>query len=151
MKTLLMLVSLLALGTWSTPSSTAQHPDPRAAIFVTRGCNACHAVSGLGLKASNATGPDLTFAYGDVVSRYGVNLQAFLSDPGGVMKLVLAAQHRVSIVDRDSIVQILRRLYEERKASLAPGALTSSAFPDSLGRSVPSCRRLAWLSLPSSE
>jgi hypothetical protein len=98
------------------PATVGQRPDPRATIFVKHGCTDCHTISGLGRKTARDTAPDLTFSYGDVVARYGMSLEAFLADPPGTMQLVLASRHRLGVVDRDSMVAILRRLYEERRA-----------------------------------
>lgn len=90
--------------------------DPRARIFVQRGCTECHAISGLGVAAAKDVGPDLTFAYADVVHRYGVNLESFLNDPSGVMRLMLASHLHLARTDRDSMLHILKGLYEERRA-----------------------------------
>lgn len=148
--TAFLVAGVLGMGFGATAERT-QRPDPRGGIFIARGCTDCHAISGLRLKASSDVGPDLTFAYADVVSRYAVNLEAFLSDPPGAMELVLAGRHRVSVIDRDSIVQILRRLYEERKASRCAGVLTAQSSAGSLCRSIIPCRRLTWDSLLPSD
>lgn len=115
MKAILMLATV-ALCTGAAVAR--QHPDPRGAIFVKRGCTDCHAISGLGRQATRDVAPDLTFAYGEVVARYGVTLESFLADPPGTMELVLASRHRLNPVDRDSMVAILKRLYEQRRAGL---------------------------------
>lgn len=91
-------------------------PDPRGALFTQRGCTECHAVSGLGLKAATDVAPDLTYAYADVVIRYGVTLETFLDNPAGVMRLMLASHLRLTAAQRDSIVVILKQLYYERRA-----------------------------------
>jgi hypothetical protein len=119
----ILMVSALALLTGAAvdtgPASFgSQQPDPRGAIFVARGCTDCHPISGLGRKATRDVAPDLTFAYGEVVTRYQMSLEAFLASPPGTMELVLAARHRLSPVDRDSMVAILKRLYERRRAGL---------------------------------
>ena len=63
-------------------------------------------------------GPDLTVAYGDVMNRYGVTLEAFLYDPSGVMRMMLASHLRLSAVDRDSMIHTLKGLYENRRREL---------------------------------
>jgi hypothetical protein len=140
--TTVLVTAVLVAGAgtmWSgAGSSGAQRADPRAAIFVKRGCTACHAVVALGLRAAADGAPDLTFAYGDVVTRYGVNLEAFLGNPTGVMQLVLASHPRLSAVDRDSIARILQRLYAERRARLDRGA---PLFPRPAGFDVVARRR----------
>lgn len=92
--------------------------DPRAVIFIRRGCTECHAITGLGARASRDVAPDLTFAYADVVTRYGVNLESFLDNPSGVMRMMLASHLHLSAADRDSITHILKTLYEERRADM---------------------------------
>lgn len=92
--------------------------DPRAVIFVQRGCTECHAISGLGAIAEKDVGPDLTFAYADVLTRYDVNLESFLNDPSGVMRLMLASHLHLRMSDRDSMLHILKGLYQERRAGM---------------------------------
>ncbi len=112
-------------------------PDPRAAIFLGRGCADCHAISALGVQPAHDVGPDLTFAYADVGIRYGINLESFLYEPTGVMRLMLASHLHLSRVDRDSMLRILKGLYYERRAdmddeipSFPPSTPGSRARPD---------------------
>jgi len=93
-----------------------------AALFVRLGCSECHAVSALGVRAANDVAPDLTFAYADVVTRYGVNLEAFLANPTGVMRLMMVAHLDLTQADRDSIVHVLKTLHRERRADLRDAA-----------------------------
>jgi hypothetical protein len=65
-------------------------------------------------------GPDLTFAYGDVVNRYGMTLEAFLANPTGVMRLMLGAHLGMTTADRDSVVAILKRLHVQQRADAGP-------------------------------
>jgi len=92
--------------------------DPRAVIFVQRGCNACHGIWALRVKPKTDAGPDLTFAYVDVVNRYGMSLDAFLYNPSGVMRLMLASHLPLSAADRDSITHVLEAIYKEHRAQL---------------------------------
>lgn len=92
--------------------------DPRAAIFIKRGCNACHGIAALGVRARSDVGPDLTFAYADVLIRYEKNLETFLYSPTGVMEMVSGGHPVLNAVDRDSIVTILRALYLEHRAEM---------------------------------
>jgi hypothetical protein len=92
--------------------------DPRGLIFIQRGCNSCHAIAALGVRAKTDVGPDLTFAYADVLSRYETNLETFLSNPTGVMEMVLSSHPALDAVDRDSMVNILRALYVEHRAEM---------------------------------
>ena len=82
--TLLVVLSALLQSASGAPGP----PDPRAAIFVDRGCNECHAVSALGVRAKADVAPDLAFAYADVVNRYGVGLHYFLFNPTGIMRMI---------------------------------------------------------------
>lgn len=105
--------------TYSAPDTTRTiKRDPRAVIFIQRGCNACHGIAALGVRAKADVGPDLTFAYADVLIRYETNLETFLYSPTGVMEMVLGGHPVLNAVDRDSIVTILRALYLEHRAEM---------------------------------
>lgn len=110
--------------------------DPRAAIFLGRGCQECHAISALGVAAASDVGPDLSFAYADVVNRYAMNLQAFFDNPPGMMRLVLASHLRLTRADRDSMTHILTAVYHERLADMDPEI---PSFPPARAR--PAARR----------
>jgi mono/diheme cytochrome c family protein len=113
MKRVLMVLIVLLLGAVSLAAA-----QQAARIFVERGCTACHGISALQLKARSDVGPDLTFAYGDVVNRYGRSLESFLGNPTGIMRLMFTAHLNVTQADRDSIVHILRNLYLEHRAAV---------------------------------
>ena len=110
------LIIVAAASVAPIRTAGAQQPDARGAIFVTQGCNQCHAVWALGLKAKSDVGPDLTFAYVDVVTRYGVDLRNFLYDPSGVMRRVLTTHLKLNGVTRDSVADVLEALYKEHQA-----------------------------------
>ncbi len=114
------MVSMAVLLGGSVAAQAARR-DPRAAIFVQRGCAQCHAITALGVRAATDVGPDLTFAYADVVSRYGTNLESFLYNPTGVMRLMLASHLQLPTADRDSMLHILKGLYAERRADMDAG------------------------------
>lgn len=122
--TLFTLTALVALA-----GRAAAQTDARARIFVERGCRDCHAVSALKLKASADVGPDLTYAYGDVLRRYGLNLESFMANPPGAMRMMLASHIGLTAADRDSVVRILRGLYEERRADAETGVPTLPRTP----------------------
>jgi hypothetical protein len=117
-----ILIALTALAV--VAAAGRGQTDPRARIFVQRGCNDCHAVSALRVKAAADVGPDLTYAYGDVLRRYGLNLESFMANPTGVMRMMLASHLRLTVADRDLIVRLLRRVYQERSAD-SEGAMPS--------------------------
>jgi hypothetical protein len=131
-------------GRWSAGRLTADTAggsggDPRAAIFLHRGCPECHAISALGVKAMTDAGPDLTFAYADVGSRYGMSLQSFFDDTPGLMRLVLTSHLHLTKADRDSITRILHDVYQEHLAdmdrevpSFPPGRARPRSRPDSV-------------------
>ncbi|HUL01767.1 MAG TPA: hypothetical protein VLV16_00905 [Gemmatimonadales bacterium] len=110
------LITTMAVATLAPATLAAQHADPRGAIFLTQGCTQCHSVWALGLKAKSDVGPDLTFAYVDVVNRYGVDLQSFLYNPEGVMRLMLASHLNLSAASRDSIAHVLEGIYKQHRA-----------------------------------
>jgi hypothetical protein len=90
--------------------------DPRAALFLQKGCPQCHTISALGIKSPAEIGPDLTFAYSDVQNRFGMKLEEFLHNPTGTMAIVLSSQIQLSSGERDSVIHILKGLYEENEA-----------------------------------
>ena len=120
-KPLLILVVLLA------PTLAAQARDsaasdttvnPRARLFVARGCSECHGIEALRVKARTDAGPDLTCAYADVPVRYGVPLERFFDEPAGIMRMVLASHVRLPQGDADSLVRLFRDLYKEHLARM---------------------------------
>jgi cytochrome c551/c552 len=105
-------------GVASLPGTQGGAPassDPRAAIFLSKGCPQCHSISALGVKSPAEVGPDLTLAYEDVQSRFSMPLEQFLHNPTGTMQLVLSSQIQLSTAERDSIIHILKKLNEDRK------------------------------------
>jgi hypothetical protein len=113
------LVAMTGVALPSLATRTGGSPvglDPRAAIFLRHGCNDCHAIYAFRVKALHDVGPDLSYAYTNVPTRYGVDLETFLDRPTGMMRLMLTSQIRLSPVDRDSIVQTLKGLYAQRVA-----------------------------------
>jgi hypothetical protein len=98
-------------GDASTPAT--QSTDPRAALFVRKGCPQCHSISALGVKSPAELGPDLTFAYTDVQSRFNMKLEEFLKNPTGTMQVVLSSQIKLSPAERDSVIHILTELHED--------------------------------------
>ena len=96
-------------GAWTVTGN-----DPRAALFVQKGCPQCHSISALGIKSTAEVGPDLTTAYADVRSRFGVSLEEFIVTPTGTMQMVLSSMIQLSPAERDSVVHILKQLHEEQ-------------------------------------
>lgn len=88
----------------------AARNDPRAQIFLVKGCAQCHAITRLQLVSPTNAGPDLSTAYADVRSRFNVPLDSFLHNPTGTMQIVLAGQINLSPAERDSIIGLLTRL-----------------------------------------
>lgn len=115
---------VVALAACALAPGAGAQTDPRGRIFVARGCSECHAVSALGVPASSDVGPDLTYAYGDVRRRHGLSLESFLTDPTGVMRMMLASHLRLTVADRDSIVHVLRQVFEARCADAEAGVPT---------------------------
>jgi hypothetical protein len=97
----------------SAVSAAPSSSDPRAAIFIEKGCPQCHSISALGVKSPAEIGPDLTIAYTDVKSRFNMELEEFLKNPTGTMQMVLSSQIKLSPTERDSIIEILKDLHEE--------------------------------------
>lgn len=123
--TVIALASLAACGKPDQDASTSRSQtaggavfrgDPRAALFVEKGCPQCHSIAALGVKSSAEVGPDLTEAYEDVQLRFGVQLDEFLAQPTGTMQVVLSSQITLTAAERDSIVSVLRALWREHEA-----------------------------------
>ncbi len=102
-------------GAPAQPAATSS--DPRAAIFLEKGCPQCHTISALGIKSPTEIGPDLTFAYTNVQSRFSMKLEEFLHNPTGTMQVVLSSQIQLSPEERDSVIHILKALNEESAAA----------------------------------
>ena len=102
-------------------------PDPRAVFFVERGCNRCHSIWALGVKSKADIAPDLTFAYADVVERFGVTLEVFFDDPGAVMHVMLAPHFNWPVADRDSVARVLHAIYNEHLTEYKPPARRTGA------------------------
>ena len=91
-------------------SEAARH-DPRAQIFLTKGCPQCHAITKLQVVSPTNVGPDLSLAFHDVRQRFNTSLDSFLASPTGTMQIVCSAQIKLSAAERDSIFHLLRDLY----------------------------------------
>jgi len=89
--------------------------DPRAALFLQKGCPNCHSITAFGVKSSSEVGPDLSLAYADVQQRFGVKLEEFLPNPTGTMQMVLSQLITLTPVERDSIIHILTQLHEDQE------------------------------------
>ena len=116
------VVSLVALvascgGAKEAPKvGVSSGPDPRAAIFVEKGCNTCHSISLLGLEARAPLGPELDDAYQHVQERVGLTLDEFFRAPTGTMQAVLRQEPLLTRAERDSMVQIFKQLHVEHEA-----------------------------------
>jgi hypothetical protein len=97
------------------PGEVQSRGDPRAALFLAKGCPQCHTISALGVKSPNEIGPDLSFAYTDVQNRFGVKLDEFLAAPTGTMQMVLGQLITLTPTERDSIIHVLTRLHDEQE------------------------------------
>lgn len=103
-------------GMASSPPPTITGNDPRAYLFIRKGCPTCHTISALGVKSGTEVGPDLTYAYTDVVSRFDEPLEKFLPNPTGTMQMVLSTLIKLTPEERDSVIHILKRLHDEQQA-----------------------------------
>src|SRR5262245_7158820 len=83
--------ALPALNPAIGPQSEEALEDPRARIFLVKGCPQCHAISALHVTSPTNAGPDLTLAPTDVQSRFNTTLENFLQQPTGTMQIVLSS------------------------------------------------------------
>ena len=100
-------------GGQAAPPVVAAGEEARRAIFLAKGCPQCHSISGLGITSQAEVAPDLTGAYADVQSRFGVTLEGFLDHPTGTMQVVLGSMIQLTPAERDSIIRLLKELHEE--------------------------------------
>jgi len=107
-------------GMAASPPPTITGNDPRAYLFIEKGCPTCHSISALGVKSGTEVGPDLAKAYEDVQSRFGEPLEQFLPNPTGTMQMVLSQLIHLTPAERDSVIHILKRLHDEPQAGHEP-------------------------------
>lgn len=107
--------SATAAGGGGITPTTYTYTDARGEIFAHKGCPQCHTISALGIKSPAEIGPDLTGAYSDVQTRFGLKLDQFLAAPTGTMQVVLSSMIKLTPAERDSIIHILTQLHEERE------------------------------------
>lgn len=122
-------VALITAGGAAAQSPPIGPPDPRAVFFVERGCNRCHGIWALGVKSKSDIAPDLTFAYEDVVNRFGIPLEIFFNNPGAVMHVMLAPHFNWPVADRDSIAWVLEAIFREHQAQYRPPTRTDPTVP----------------------
>ena len=96
-------------------ATTYTYTDARGELFARKGCPQCHTISALGIKSPAEIGPDLTGAYSDVQTRFGLKLDQFLAAPTGTMQVVLSSMIKLTPAERDSVIHILKQLHEERE------------------------------------
>lgn len=123
MNTMLVVAAMLAAHSLAAQQAPAPRvpgdsADPRASLFIRRGCADCHAIAALKVRAKSDVGPDLTFAYADVQSRYGMTLERFFDQPPGMMRLVLGVHIQLERAESDSLVRLFRDLHLEHLARL---------------------------------
>jgi len=133
MRILLLFTALMMARTLAAQTDTVA-PNPRARLFVARGCADCHAIALLMVKAKADVGPDLSAAYVDVPYRYGVTLERFFTEPVGLMRMILGVHIQLPRAESDSLVRLFRDLYTEhlaRQDSLVRQARPVSGSPRS--------------------
>jgi hypothetical protein len=108
-------------GFEQVPPPTVTGNDPRAALFLRKGCPTCHSIAAFGVKSGTDMGPDLGKAYADVQSRFGVRLEQFLPNPTGTMQMVLSQLITLTPEERDSVIHVLKRLNDDQ-AQQAPNS-----------------------------
>jgi hypothetical protein len=122
MKRMLIVAAILATQGLAAQQAPVPVPgdstDPRASLFVRRGCADCHAIAALKVKAKSDVGPDLTLSYADVQTRYGITLERFFDEPPGIMRVIFGGQIKLERADTDSLVRLFRDLYTEHLAQL---------------------------------
>ena len=94
--------------------------------FVQTGCFVCHSISALGVRSPAQIGPDLSNAVEDVQSRFGVTIDAFLTNPTGTMSVVLSRQIVLTPEQKQVAIQKLREAFAEyQRQRGTPGTVIS--------------------------
>ncbi|MGC8654873.1 MAG: c-type cytochrome, partial [Candidatus Kryptoniota bacterium] len=84
-------------------------------FFVEKTCFVCHSVKALNVISPTNIGPDLTLAPDDVVKRFGVSLEEFLTHPKSTMQIVLSTQIKLSPEEVQKAISLIRQAYEVGK------------------------------------
>lgn len=81
-------------------------------FFVEKTCFVCHSVKALDVISPTNIGPDLTLAPDDVVKRFGVPLEQFLTHPKSTMQIVLSTQIKLSPEEVQQAITLIKQAYE---------------------------------------
>jgi len=89
------------------------------AWFVQTGCYRCHDVAAMDVKSPTPIGPDLSTAAEDTARRFSMPIDAFIRNPVGTMRAVLARQIMLTPEQKEEAVRQLRAAYAEYRRRLA--------------------------------
>jgi cbb3-type cytochrome oxidase cytochrome c subunit len=88
------------------------------AWFVQTGCYRCHDVAAMDVKSPTPIGPDLSTASEDTERRFSMPIDAFISNPVGTMRAVLARQIMLTPQQKNDAIRQLRAASAEYQRRL---------------------------------
>jgi cytochrome c551/c552 len=95
-------------------TAKSQIVSAEGAIFQSKGCLSCHAISSLGLKGG-ATGPDLSQAFGQVEGKHGKPLSEFLKQPTSAVMSSVLGGNPLTDEEIGKVVEALKLASESKK------------------------------------
>lgn len=81
------------------------------AFFVENSCFVCHSVKGFNIKSPTEKGPDLSYAPEDVRARFSKDLEEFIFDPTGTMKIIFESQIVLTDEQKWEAIDKIRKAY----------------------------------------
>ncbi len=81
------------------------------AFFVENSCFICHSIKGFNIKSPTEKGPDLSYAPDDVRARFSRDLEDFIFEPTGTMKIIFESQIQLSDEQKWEAIEKIRKAY----------------------------------------
>jgi hypothetical protein len=97
-----------------TPEEVEKEREMRegdGAFFVENSCFICHSIKGFNIKSPTEKGPDLSYAPDDVRARFSRDLEDFIFDPTGTMKIIFESQIVLTDEQKWEAIEKIRKAY----------------------------------------
>ncbi len=85
------------------------------AFFVENSCFICHSIKGFNIKSPTDKGPDLSYAPEDVRARFSKDLEEFIFNPTGTMKIIFESQIVLTDEQKWEAIDKIRKAYHNVK------------------------------------